>query len=518
MIGGAHIAARRMARIPKTLHYCFGLAADFGGRPWSLVHHVCLKSAIEHIAPDAVRLYYHHEPSGPWWDVSRPLVDLVQVDLPDTGSLPPGHAARTDRVKLERLIEHGGIYLDADVLVRRSFDPLLDAGAVVGLEHPLPPARIGNAVVLAEPGALFVQRWLGTLRALQPDPRRPERPAQLPARIAAAHRGEVEVMKFSAFYWPLATEAHVAWMFDTADPVGADDAFARHLRLSSSWDRVAGLTPEMVRNRESNACRWLRPYVADLPDDYGADGPGPPLRAPPPANPPPPPPEPVSRKEEFRRIYAGQHWGGGKGEFFSGSGSRGPAVAHYIPAITAQLRALHASLGRDLVVVDIGCGDYFVGRHLVEACPFIRYVGCDIVPELAENLQARFGSDRVRFESLDIVTNDPPEGDVCLVRQVFQHLSNRDVLAAVQRLRAFEAVYLTETQPIMRHGLPNPDKPSNGHVRYHWWRSFGRGLEWDQPAVRISRRANRDGVQSAARAHPHRSSVDRLITTISRAS
>jgi hypothetical protein len=33
--------------IPRILHLCFGMSPDFGGKPWSLVHHVCLSSALE---------------------------------------------------------------------------------------------------------------------------------------------------------------------------------------------------------------------------------------------------------------------------------------------------------------------------------------------------------------------------------------------------------------------------------------------------------------------------------------
>jgi hypothetical protein len=45
-----------MNRIPKILHYVFGMDYDFGGKPWSLVHHVCLRSAIERIKPERVLL------------------------------------------------------------------------------------------------------------------------------------------------------------------------------------------------------------------------------------------------------------------------------------------------------------------------------------------------------------------------------------------------------------------------------------------------------------------------------
>src|SRR6476620_6963252 len=125
-----------MNRVPKIVHYTFGLAADFGGKPWSLVHYVCVKSAIERLRPDDVFFYYAFEPTGPWWELTRRLVNPVIVEeLHEIFGRPLVHVAhRSDVVRLQKLIEYGGIYLDADVLVKRDFDNLLEHSAVLGQE------------------------------------------------------------------------------------------------------------------------------------------------------------------------------------------------------------------------------------------------------------------------------------------------------------------------------------------------------------------------------------------------
>jgi hypothetical protein len=43
-----------MSLILKIIHYCSGFSESFGGKPWSLHHHVCLASAITRIRLDAV--------------------------------------------------------------------------------------------------------------------------------------------------------------------------------------------------------------------------------------------------------------------------------------------------------------------------------------------------------------------------------------------------------------------------------------------------------------------------------
>src|SRR5580698_8447412 len=133
--------------IPKILHYTFGMARDFGGKPWSLMHHVCLKSAVERIKPDVTYFYCQYEPSGPWWELSRPLVMVVPIKAPrEIFGRPLRHVAhQSDVVRLQKLIEHGGIYLDADVLVHQSFDDLLGHSAVLGQEGEGAQAGMANA-------------------------------------------------------------------------------------------------------------------------------------------------------------------------------------------------------------------------------------------------------------------------------------------------------------------------------------------------------------------------------------
>jgi Glycosyltransferase sugar-binding region containing DXD motif len=147
--------------IPKVLHYCFGMSSDAGGKPWSLVHYACLKSAIEHIKPKDVFFYCEHEPTGPWWELSRGNVTVERVKAPrEIFGNPVVHFAhRADIVRLEKLLSRGGIYLDADVFVHTTFDQLLGHAAVLG-RQVVDEKDLGlcNAVILAEAQAPFLRR------------------------------------------------------------------------------------------------------------------------------------------------------------------------------------------------------------------------------------------------------------------------------------------------------------------------------------------------------------------------
>lgn len=174
-------------------------------------------------------------------------------------------------------------------------------------------------------------------------------------------------------------------------------------------------------------------------------------------------------------------WGtDGKSRFFSGVGSRGLAADIYVDQMAVLLNSLAAELGRRLIVVDLGCGDFCIGAALIAKVPKSFYIGCDIVPELIAHNTQMYRSERVDFRVLDIVTDVLPKGDVYLVRQVLQHLSNADVMNFLQRARC-EYVFVTEGQPQERMGTVNPDVVSGAYTRFDWSSGRGRGLELDQP-------------------------------------
>ena len=178
--------------------------------------------------------------------------------------------------------------------------------------------------------------------------------------------------------------------------------------------------------------------------------------------------------------------------FFSGVGSRGEPAAAYVDAV-APIIIVHLNESeRQVTIVDLGCGDFSVGARLLLRLPPVQYLGCDVVPEIIEHNRKHYGSSRVQFQALDIVSEELPDGDICLVRQVFQHLSNRDIARVLPKLRKYRHLYVTEGQPLVRVGKPNPDKAANADVRFDWRTGYGRGVEldlppWNLPIEEVSR-------------------------------
>jgi len=167
----------------------------------------------------------------------------------------------------------------------------------------------------------------------------------------------------------------------------------------------------------------------------------------------------LGRREVFRRIYADNLWGGRPGEFVSGLGSTPEQADAYAEVVRAFMAAREIRS-----VVDLGCGDFRVAERFITAD--IAYTGVDIVPELIARNRRLFGTENVRFDSLDILEDPLPAADLCLIRQVLQHLSNDQISRVLTRLGAFRYVIVTEHVPAPAWlRAPNLDKPHGPDTR-----------------------------------------------------
>jgi hypothetical protein len=167
----------------------------------------------------------------------------------------------------------------------------------------------------------------------------------------------------------------------------------------------------------------------------------------------------LSPQDVFTKVYAEGMWGGQPGVFFSGPGSNEEAARPYAEFVTRFMTRHNLSS-----VVDLGCGDFRVGSLI--AASGVSYTGVDVVgPLIAENMR-RYGSPTVRFQRTDITADQLPDGDVCLIREVFQHLSNAQVSATLAKLSKYKFALITEVHPDdFQHYQINRDKPHGASSR-----------------------------------------------------
>ena len=135
-------------KIPPLFHYCW-----FGDNPVSDEMERCLRTWQEHDPHFTVMR----------WDESN---------LPDDPfvlrALEGGHWSRaSNAVRAHAILEYGGIYLDTDVEVLRSFEPLRELACFTAFQYepdgtPYKPFEmcVNNAVLGARPGHPYIKALL----------------------------------------------------------------------------------------------------------------------------------------------------------------------------------------------------------------------------------------------------------------------------------------------------------------------------------------------------------------------
>jgi hypothetical protein len=189
-----------------------------------------------------------------------------------------------------------------------------------------------------------------------------------------------------------------------------------------------------------------------------------------------------SNREIFTNVYQNKLWGAASPEdespFFSGPGSSDPQIVDpYVGAV----KRFFSSFPEKKKAVDLGCGDFRVSSRIVDT--FDSYTACDVVPELVHFNQQYWRHLPVEFLVVDLVKDEIPAGDVLILRQVLQHLSNDDISKFTQSIpRGFSYLLLTEHLPSENDFLANRDKVSGTDIRL----GSGSGVVLTQPPFNMT--------------------------------
>jgi len=274
--------------IPNMLHFVFGMAPDFGGKPFSLCHYLSIRSAVELNKPVKALFHYQYEPGGECWEKAKPLLTLNKVVAPDSFMGQPLYhvAHKADVIRLQALKETGGIYLDLDTISVRPLTELLSNSFVIGqelkptyvpknwrqrLKHKLGWTKdssknatgLCNAVLLSEKNSDFVNLWLEeykTFRSKGRDKYWNEHSVLVPEKLAAAHPAKLTRLSPYAFHYPLYDKAGLRSMFE--EQTEFNEAYLHHLWESFSWDNyLSKLTVENIREKNTTYNLIARKYL-----------------------------------------------------------------------------------------------------------------------------------------------------------------------------------------------------------------------------------------------------------------
>ena len=260
--------------IPNQFHFVFGLSEDFGGTPWKLCHYLSVKSALDLNKPEKAYLYYKHKPTGEWFEKIEDRLELVKIEPPkEIFGNPLLHVAhQTGVIRLQVLIEQGGIYMDVDTLSTKPFTPLLNNKCVLGIQGT-PNGYIEglcDGVILAEKDSEFLKHWLLSYqshRSKGHDQYWAEHAVQMPHHLSKQYPDLLHIEPYTSFHYPLyhsnepeASHVGIKLLFEKDE--NFDKAYCHHFWESISWEPyLKNLTVDEIMNVDTTFNRIARRFL-----------------------------------------------------------------------------------------------------------------------------------------------------------------------------------------------------------------------------------------------------------------
>lgn len=147
--------------IPNIIHFVWLTGAN--SRPFSFINYLAVRAAHDVQCPERILMHVNEEPVGNSnWERIRPYVEMVKIEPPtewrgERIDHQPQYQA--DILRLQILLNQGGTYLDTDMLLIKRL-PQYDWPCVMSPDTTEDPQSMNAGLIMAEPGAAFLQRWL----------------------------------------------------------------------------------------------------------------------------------------------------------------------------------------------------------------------------------------------------------------------------------------------------------------------------------------------------------------------
>lgn len=231
-------------RMLDKIHYVFGLMDDYGGKPWSYIHYLSVKSASIVNSECQIHFWYQYEPSGYWWDQTKPFLILHQIEAPNTIFNNPllHHAHKADILRLQILKDFGGIYIDSDVICLKPFNTIDHCGFWMCKQYDY---GLCNATMGSEPNSEFIDLWYNTYTTFRSrgwDPYWDEHSVKIPRQLSSIYPHLITVLEQKHCFVPFCY--NIQDIFHSDSPLYLQDSYSVHLWETISWDFISKLTPD----------------------------------------------------------------------------------------------------------------------------------------------------------------------------------------------------------------------------------------------------------------------------------
>ena len=230
-----------------------------------LVTYLAIRSALVVNPTYEVFLHCDYVPHGLFWDLVKRSVRTIPVSIKTDTRFQKIERVehKSDLLRLLILKEHGGVYLDTDVICLKPFDGITAQGVVMGKEQRFIGGQIlglCNAVILAPKGASFVDLWLQRYENFHNN-QWGEFSVQTPWALAQQHPDLIHVETAASFFYPTGWPEGLYSLFAGADSY--PDAYTFHLWRSPSRKYIDDLTLEKIFTESTALNNAVRRYVVE---------------------------------------------------------------------------------------------------------------------------------------------------------------------------------------------------------------------------------------------------------------
>ncbi|ELU07691.1 hypothetical protein CAPTEDRAFT_189062 [Capitella teleta] len=150
---------------PNTIHFI-----SLGQWKFTFLNYLSVKSAHVFAKPLYMVVHGDTQPHGIWWN--RTITDIPNIyfakrnrPLRIQGVYVPWVEHSSDILRIHTVFDNGGIYIDTDVLILKSFYPLRQFSMTLGRESHY---GLGSSIIIAKPRAPFLCHWLSAYCSYRP--------------------------------------------------------------------------------------------------------------------------------------------------------------------------------------------------------------------------------------------------------------------------------------------------------------------------------------------------------------
>jgi hypothetical protein len=220
--------------IPNIFHFIY-----LGFTPFSYIHYLSILTCKYINNPDTINLYTHYtiKNNTEWWYKIQKIVNIVYVEIPNDifGNKIEKYQHMSDIIRLEKLIEYGGIYLDLDVICVRPLYILFKNKCVLGIQCPNTEYEgLCNAVILAEKNSVFLNKWLYEYHNFDKS-KWDYHSVKLPLKLSKVYPNEIKILE-NKFFFPFDWN-HTEFCISRRLDYTMTHCFTFHL-WESLWDKT----------------------------------------------------------------------------------------------------------------------------------------------------------------------------------------------------------------------------------------------------------------------------------------